>query len=138
MGRSYRQFDANRFEKMMSPELRPKFGVGSTVYTAEILVPTAEVSEDQTHRVATRRELREITHLLCQAFGGVTRSHPKRGLWISTKRPFKIGRNTHAVFEIVAAPTDRSLEFLRILKRELERHLGEDVIFMRLSSVTML
>jgi hypothetical protein len=134
-----RRFRVERLQKKLMPNMQPDLGVGATVFTAEILIPVAEKTADGFRRVATRLELRAITTLLCKAFGGVTRPYRKRGYWFSSNRPsISPEQNTHAVFEVVTAPTEVSLKFLRALKHELERALGEDVIFLRTAAASVL
>lgn len=134
-----RPLNTRRLEKLVTAAMRPQFGMGASVYTVELLIPVMESTKRGVRPVATSQTLVAIRQLLCRAFGGATRANKKRGWWQGTGKSASTSvENTHAAFEITAAPIEQSLTFLRALKRELERALGEQIVFLRIAMVTLL
>jgi len=131
--------NTRRLEKLVTTSMRPQFGIGDSVYTAEILIPIMESTKHGVRPVAMAETLVVIRELLCRAFGGATQANKKRGWWRAGSKPASAAvENTHATFEVTAAPVEQSLTFLRALKHELERSLGEQVVFIRVAMVTVL
>src|SRR5262249_664335 len=120
-----------------------------SVYNYRIFVPAAQVIRESPTAfrqvtVATDEDIEALRNLLIQDFGGVTMlkqsPSPLRGAGARDPRQpsSTLEQNEHVAFEVLASATHQSDVYFSALRRELQDALGEGVILIQRTEVTLI
>jgi len=133
------------------PVIRAEVGseVAVSVYRYRLLLPLVQVFRESPRalrrvEIAAREDLAVLRDMLIRHFGGVTMNAPMPSplLGVGARDPDKptetLEENEHATFEVYAAPIQESDDYFRTLRKELQEALGEGVILIERSELTLI